>query len=191
MNDAAFPPTATPPRRPGRLVLLGIVAALAVYLGVVLVVSLRSRTEVLPRGTPLHFCGFYIDCHLSATVDSFEITSGPGGRLRYVVHVRFANSARRATLSVLNPRAELRDEQGYRLQPIAERFIGRQVPIPKEIELGPRASVTLDLVFINMNPLIEPKLWLTEGTSFERFTEKFLLGDSDSFLHAPVLMAVK
>jgi hypothetical protein len=167
------------------------VAAIAVYLGAVLIGSFRSRTQVVSRGTPLQFCGFYVDCHLSATVDSFEITGGPGGGLRYVVHVRFANSATRATLRVMNPRAELWDEQGYRLPPVGERFIRGPVAIPKEIELGPTAQVAVDLVFTNLYPLIEPKLWLTQGTAFERFTEKLLIGDSESFLHKPVLMAIK
>lgn len=189
MSAAAVPPTSR--RRPRRRALLLIVAAIAVYLGAVLIGSFRSRTQVVSRGTPLQFCGFYIDCHLSATVDSFEITGGPGGGLRYVVHVRFANSATRATLRVMNPRAELWDEQGYRLPPVGERFIRGPVAIPKEIELGPTAQVAVDLVFTNLYPLIEPKLWLTQGTAFERFTEKLLIGDSESFLHKPVLMAIK
>jgi len=189
MSAAAVPPTSR--RRPRRRALLLIVAAIAVYLGAVLIGSFRSRTQVVSRGTPLQFCGFYVDCHLSATVDSFEITGGPGGGLRYVVHVRFANSATRATLRVMNPRAELWDEQGYRLPPVGERFIRGPVAIPKEIELGPTAQVAVDLVFTNLYPLIEPKLWLTQGTAFERFTEKLLIGDSESFLHKPVLMAIK
>ena len=189
MSAATVPLTS--PRRPRRRALLLIVAAIAVYLGVVLIGSLRSRTQVVSRGTPLQFCGFYIDCHLSATVDSFEITAGPSSGLRYVVHVRFANSATRATLSVMTPHAELWDEQGYRLQPVVERFIGGPVAIPKEIELGPKAQVTVALAFTSLYPLIEPKLWLTQGTAFERFTEKLLIGDSESLLHKPVLMATK
>jgi len=189
MSAATVPLTS--PRRPRRRALLLIVAAIAVYLGVVLIGSLRSRTQVVSRGTPLQFCGFYIDCHLGATVESFEITAGPGGGLRYVVHVRFANSATRATLSVMNPHAELWDEQGYRLPPVVERLIRGPVAIPKGIELGPKAQVTVDLVFTNLYPLIEPKLWLTQGTAVERFTEKLLIGDSESFLHKPVLMAIK
>lgn len=174
-----------------RRFLLPFVAAIVVlYLAALVVTSLRSRTEVIPRGKPLHFCGFYIDCHVSATVDSMTITAGPGGRLRYVVRLRFENSARRATISAVNLKAVLIDEQGYRLPPMAERF-GHPVAIPEEVELGPGASATVDLIFYNLDPLIDPKLWLTEGAPLERFAEKLLIGDSESLFHKPVLMATK
>jgi len=173
-----------------RFVLPFAAAALVLYLAAVVVVSLRSHQDVVARGTPLAFCGFYIDCHLSATVDSMNITPGLGGGLRYVVHVRFANSARRATLTAVDLRAVLMDEQGLRLPPVAERF-GHPAAIPKEIELGPRASVEVDLIFRSLYPLVEPKLWLTEGAPVERFLEKLLIGDSESLLHPRVLMAVK
>jgi hypothetical protein len=173
-----------------RFLLPFLTATLVVYLAALVVTSLRSRTEAIPRGKPLRFCGFYIDCHISATVDSMSMTAGPGGRLRYVVHLRFENSAARATISAVNLKAVLIDEQGYRLPPMAERF-GHPVAIPEEVELAPKASAAVDLIFYSLDPLIEPKLWLTEGAPMERFVEKLLIGDSESLLHKPVLMAVR
>jgi hypothetical protein len=173
-----------------RFLLPFLAAAAVLYLAALTLVSLRSRTEVIPRGKPLHFCGFYIDCHVGATVDSMNMTSGPGGRLRYVVHLRFENSAARATLRAVNLKAVLIDQQGYRLPPMAERF-GHPVAIPEEVELGPKASAAVDLIFYSLDPLIEPKLWLTEGAPMERFAEKLMIGDTESLFHKPVLMAVR
>src|SRR6185369_1834152 len=57
-------------RRWGRVAL--VVPAIYLLL-LVLVTAFRPR-EVLPVGTPLHFCGFYLDCHLSTTVEKVERT---------------------------------------------------------------------------------------------------------------------
>ena len=162
---------------------VAVLAGLAiVYFVALLAVSLSSKTKVLPPGEPLEFCGAYIDCHLSAAVSGSEIIPGPGGGLLYRVKVTFANSARRATLSVQQPRVVLLADGAVRLDPMAA---------PPLLQLAPGASLEVDFVFPTLKPLVNPRLHVSEGDKVARLTEKLLIGDTDSFLHRPVLLAVR
>ena len=154
----------------------------AVYFAALLAVSLSSKTKLLPPGQPLEFCGAYIDCHLSAAVSGTELIPGPGGGLVYRVKVRFANSARRVTLSVQQPRVALLADGAVRIDPLAT---------PPLLELPPGGSLEVDFVFPTLKPLVNPRLQVSEGNKIARLTEKLLIGDTDSFLHRPVLLAVR
>jgi hypothetical protein len=55
------------------------------WLTLVLAVSLGSRETVLAPGQAIRFCGFYLDCHLSATVQATRVELLPGGGVRYTV----------------------------------------------------------------------------------------------------------
>jgi hypothetical protein len=167
----------------GRRILGLLAGGLAVvYLVGLLAVSLTSRTVVLPKGEPLRFCGAYLDCHLSAAVRNLEIQPGPEGGLRYRVIVRFASDARRATLPIRNLNALLLLPGGGRLEPVAT---------PRYLEVGAGQSLEVDFVFNTPGPVNDPVLWLSEGGSMARLAEKLLIGDPDSFLHKPVLLALK
>lgn len=162
---------------------LGVLLGLAVLYVLALVgVSLTSRKKILPPGEPLRFCGFYLDCHLSAAVTGYEVLPGPGGGLLYRVKITFASSAKSATLSVRNPRVELIADDGTRIKPNAT---------PPLLLLPPGGSLEVDFLFPSLTPLVSPLLHLTDGDPMARFTELFLIGDNDSFLHGPVLMAVR
>ncbi|HKP30332.1 MAG TPA: hypothetical protein VJU15_13050 [Gemmatimonadales bacterium] len=154
----------------------------ALYFVALLAVSLSSRTKLLPPGEPLEFCGAYLDCHLSAAVSGTELLPGPGGGLVYRVKVKFVNSARRATLSVQQPSVVLIADGAVRIDPLAT---------PPLLELPPGSSLEVDFVFPTLKPLVHPRLHVSEGNKIARFTEKLLIGDTDSFLHKPVLLAVK
>ena len=160
-----------------------VLAGLAViYFVALLAVSLSSKTKLLPPGQPLEFCGAYIDCHLSAAVSGTELIPGPGGGLVYRVKVKFANSARRATLSVQQPRVALLADGAVRIDPLAT---------PPLLELPPGGSLEVDFIFPTLKPLLNPRLQVSEGNRVARLTEKLLIGDTDSFLHRPVLLAVR
>jgi hypothetical protein len=160
-----------------------VLAGLAVvYVVALLAVSLSSKTRLLPPGEPLEFCGAYLDCHLSAAVSGTELIPGPGGGLVYRVKVKFANSARRATLSVQQPRVALLADGAVRIDPLAT---------PPLLELPPGASLEVDFIFPTLKPLVNPRLYVSEGNKVARLTEKLLIGDTDSFLHRPVLLAVR
>ena len=154
----------------------------ALYLVALLGVSLSSKTKLLPPGAPLEFCGAYFDCHLSAAVSGLELMPGPGGGLVYRVKVTFANSATRATLPVEQPRVVLLADQGVRLDPLAS---------PPLLELPPGGTLEVDFMFPSLKPLVNPRLHVSQGGRMSRLTEKLLIGDVDSFLHRPVLLAVR
>ena len=160
-----------------------VLAGLAVlYFVALLAVSLSSKTKLLPPGQPLEFCGAYLDCHLSAAISGTELIPGPGGGLVYRVKVKFANSARRATLSVQQPRVALLADGAVRIDPLAT---------PPLLELPPGGSLEVDFIFPTLKPLVNPRLQVSEGNRVARLTEKLLIGDTDSFLHRPVLLAVR
>jgi len=96
--------------------------------------------------------------------------------------LKFANSARRATLSVQQPRVALLADGAVRIDPLAT---------PPLLELPPGAALEVDFVFPTLKPLVNPRLQVSEGNSIARLTEKLLIGDTDSFLHRPVLLAVR
>ena len=166
-------------RRPW--VLLGAGVA-ALYFVALLGVSLSSKTKLLPPGEPLEFCGAYFDCHLSALVSGLELVPGPGGGLVYRVKVTFANSATQATLPVEQPRVVLLADGGVRLAPLAS---------PPLLELPPGGTLEVDFMFPSLKPLENPRLHVSQGGRMARLTEKLLIGDVDSFLHRPVLLAVR
>jgi hypothetical protein len=166
-------------RRPWMLMLAGVAG---LYLAALVGVSLSSKTRLLPPGQPLEFCGAYLDCHLSATVSGLELMPGPGAGLIYRVKVTFANSATRATLPVDQPRAVLLADGGVQLDPTAT---------PPLLELPPGASLEVDFLYQTLRPLVNPRLHVSQGGRMARLTEKLLIGDTDSFLHRPVLLAVR
>jgi hypothetical protein len=100
----------------------------------------------------------------------------------YRVKVKFANSARRATLSVQQPRVALLADGAVRIDPLAT---------PPLLELPPGGSLEVDFIFPTLKPLVNPRLQVSEGNRVARLTEKLLIGDTDSFLHRPVLLAVR
>jgi hypothetical protein len=168
-------------RRPVRILAL-VGGAVALYAVALVGTSLASKTKLLPPGSPLEFCGAYFDCHLSAAVSGLELVPGPGGGLIYRVKVRFANGATRATLPVTQPQAVLLADGGVRINPMAS---------PPLLLLPPGTSLEVDFLFPSINPLVNPRLHLSEGGNMARLTEKLLIGDRDSFLHRPVLLAVR
>src|SRR5438477_799630 len=105
---------------------------IAAYVATLLVVSLTSREIVLPVGVAKHFCGFYIDCHLSVALVNASTTptlGGAGGRksergVFYLLTVRVSNDARRETLTLQRPGVWIVDDQGRRFEPLSSPVAG-------------------------------------------------------------------
>jgi hypothetical protein len=152
------------------------------YAAAVLFVSLISRERTLAVGEPLRFCGLYLDCHLSAAVAGVAVAQTAAGAMRYTVRVRFESDAVAATLTFDHPRAYLVG---------ADRVRVRSVSGPENLTLAAGTAVTADFVFDAPRLLDSPRLAVSKGGLLERLTEKFLIGDPDSVLHAPVLLALQ
>jgi hypothetical protein len=140
----------------------------ALYLALLVVVTSLSTREVLPVGTPQHFCGLYLDCHLSATVTGVERGAG-----EWRVTIRIGNDARRVSLAPVGLRVELlqQDSAAVRLVPAGEDIEGQIVAGgAREIVVtvpAPRNGET-------------PTLRVTEGFGVDRVIEGILLGDDDA-----------
>ena len=160
---------------------LAVVAGVG-YAGFFLSTSLTSQERVLPVGTAYHFCGFYLDCHLSVAVESVVVTPLAGGGERYTVQVRFASDARRATMELRHPGATLVDDLGAQVEPASG---------PTGARLSPDSSMIAEFIFDARTPLVNPRLRMVKGDRIERMAEVFLIGDPDSFLHPPVTLALR
>jgi len=146
------------------------------------VISARSVEQTLPPGTPLHFCGLYLDCHLYATVLGTSSSPLPEGGVRYLVRVRLASDAKVATLRFTNPTARLVDDAGHSV-PAVEG--------PGTLSLASRTGREVEFEFRTVTLLRNPRMLLRKGGRLERLSELLLVGDPDSFLHAPVTLGLE
>lgn len=139
-----------------------------VYLALLVIVALGSGREILPPGTPQHFCGLYLDCHLSVTVTEVERTPSA-----WTVHLRVANGARRVALTPHDLRVRLVHADSTVELPIAEASA-----LAAPIEAGGVREVSV--AFAAPADGTTPTLRVTEGIGVDRIIEGFLLGDDDA-----------
>ncbi len=175
---------------------LGLLVTIIVgiYFTVLIFVSFRSHNQLLGLGETKRFCGFYLDCHLGATiVDVKKIQSldflpnaKPSANANfYIVTIKISNNARRETLRLHNPIVEMVDDQERKFSPL---YVGKapidtsQSDIPQlEQPVGPNNdSFTQDLVFDIPSDAQNLKLLIEEG---DGFPELFLIGDEKSLFH--------
>jgi hypothetical protein len=190
--------------RKGRLALgaLAVVAGLAgSYLALLVTVSLAAPRRILPEGETKRFCGFYLDCHLGVSVDQVRTTKSVGEASRavnargtfHIVTVRVSSNARAATLTPYGLVARVIDERGrpYRRDLAAERaLLGEAADQPLEEALAAGDSYTRTLVFDLPADASHPALSVTEQGLPDEWIEKLLIGDEDSLLHPPTLLAL-
>lgn len=168
----------------------------ALYLAALVVVSLQSRRVVLAEGVEKRFCGFYLDCHLSAAVERVDTAVRIGStsaRGRYwIVSVRLANSARRVPLRFegLRLRVLLPDGRWFLRDAAAERALGDSTDDLIARRLAPGESRVVRVVFDLPRNEAAPLLSAKEGVPPDTGIEGLLLGDEDSALHQPVLLAL-
>lgn len=176
--------------------LLALVAVLGIYLGLMLVFSLRSREKLLARGEEKYFCE--IDCHLAYSVIDFkqaQSIGNPPNQARaagafYIVNIktRFDEntiSSRRGDAPLYpNPRVlALFDEQGRKYNPSTE---GQQAldlsgggGTPLTTPLRPGETYTTALVFDVPAEVRNPTLGINE----ESLPARFIVGHENSFWH--------
>lgn len=174
----------------------GALGWLAVYFCLLLMVSVKSPEKVLGLNEEKRFCGFYLDCHLSASVANVFKTKGlgkPGEQktangIFYIVTVKISSDAKGATLQLADPVATIIDEQGreYERSPEAEAALedaaGKVVAFVQPI--GPGGYFyTKDLVFDLPANVENPSLLLTDAPWPDRLFELFIIGDEDSLFH--------
>lgn len=184
----------------GRTVMRGLmILAAGVYLGSLLTVSLTSKERVLPRGADLHFCGFYLDCHMAMAVDSVVRTPSLGEvRARgefYVVALRVSSDAIRATLQLGNPEFQVLDASGRRHGRSADgeqalsKLTGAAPALVQPV--APGGSYHTEVVFDLPADIQNPRLLIRDVGGPDLVLEGLLIGDEDSFLHKPTTFALQ
>ena len=167
----------------------------ALYFAILLAVSRLSTERVLARGEEKAFCGFYLDCHLRASVTDVgrAKTLGNGTNQRtargnyLIVTVRIRSDARRATLTPDNLIATAFDDanRSYARDLDAERALeeaeGGEPSFERPVEAN--ASYIKRLVFDLPEDARGATLYISEGPPLERLIELFIIGDEDSLLH--------
>ena len=154
----------------GRRARWGVVALLfpVAYAAVLVVVALGAGHQVVPPGAPLRFCGFYLDCHLSATVVGVKRTPSA-----WTVRLRVANDARRVALAPRGLRVELIRGDSVVELPLDDPAVP-DTPIPA----GEAREVTV--AFAAPADGVTPALRVSEGAGVDRVIEWWLLGDDDA-----------
>lgn len=187
------------------LVLLTVMGIwLGTYAIVLVTTSLTSIERVLKLNEEKRFCGFYLDCHLAASVTQVSkvktLGNPPDQKTAngeyYIVTLKVSSDARAATLNLAEPSATIVDSQG--------REYGRAIAVENELEAAQGKSITLDqpvgpngayytknLVFDLPAGVLRPSLLVTEGFDLDRFIELFIIGDEDSLLHKHTLISLE
>ena len=176
-----------------KAILIGAAIWIAAYLLVLISVSAFSHGQVLGLGAEKRFCGFYLDCHLAASVDRVDTARAIEARVPpqqlgadgawWIVTVRVSSNARRARLALLQPHVTVVDDLGteHPRAVAAERALGDTVSL--ERKLGPGESLARRVVFDLPRGVRRPRLRFTEGYWIDRVIELFLIGDEDSLFH--------
>lgn len=169
---------------------------LVIYVSVLLGVSLTSKEKILGLNQPKEFCGSYLDCHLHAAVTGVRTAKIIGNQtaqgIFYIVKVEVFNDARRATLNLIETKAEVQDEGSrfYSRCLEAEEELGEASAPDFSRSVPPQGGFEKEIVFDITEPARELKLSITEGYGVDKVIEAFLIGDEDSIFHQPTLFRI-
>jgi hypothetical protein len=173
--------------------ILGAVAIwLVFYTTTLLGVSLASREKTLGLNKPKAFCGFYLDCHLHASVSDVrtakQIDYKTEQGVFYIVKVKIFSDARRAAIGLHNPQFEVVDEQRRIFQPIEDSIVSGN-PFERKVPAG--GSFEGEVIFDLPADIKNPRLDIAEGIRIDKVIESVLIGDEDSILHKRVRFSLE
>jgi hypothetical protein len=149
--------------------------------------SLSSEEKTLGLGEPKEFCGFYLDCHMHASVSDVRTAKTIGDKTAkgefYIVTVKIFSDAKRVDLGLLAPKLFVIDADG-KAYPRAEDAENPEPPLDKKIPAG--GSFEKEIVFDLPADVKNPRLDVAEGIGIDKAIEAVLIGDEDSILHKRV-----
>jgi hypothetical protein len=160
---------------------------LVFYTTMLLGVSLASREKTLGLNEAKAFCGFYIDCHMHASVSDARTVKQIGDRTAegvfYIVKVKIFSDARRAAIGLHDPQFKVVDEQRRIFQPIEDSIVSGN-PFERKVPAG--GSFEGEVIFDLPADIKNPRLDIAEGIGIDKVIESVLIGDEDSILHKRV-----
>jgi hypothetical protein len=171
-------------------VLGGVTTWLAGYIILLLVASIFSEEKTLGFNEPKEFCGFYLDCHMHASVSGVRKTKTIGDAAAkgefYIVTVKVSSDARHAALGLLAPQAQVFDASGriFERDRDAENALiasATEQPFDQKIPAG--SEFEKEIVFDLPADIKNPRLDVAEGIGIDKVIETILIGDEDSLLH--------
>jgi hypothetical protein len=167
-----------------KFVLGGATVWIAFYVVLLLGSSLLSEEKMLALNEPKAFCGFYLDCHMHATVSGVRKTKTIGDKTAkgefYIVTVQIFSDAKRVDLGLLAPKLFVIDENGKAYSRV-EDAENPGPPFDKKIPAG--GSFEKEVVFDLPADVKGARLDVAEGIGIDKAIEFVLVGDEDSFLH--------
>ena len=157
---------------------------LVFYTTMLLGVSLASREKTLELNEAKAFCGFYLDCHLHASVSGVRTAKQIGDKTAqgvfYIVKVKIFSDAKRAAIGLHNPQFEVVDEQRRIFEPIEDSMVSGN-PFERKVPAG--GSFEGEVIFDLPADIKNPRLDVAEGIGIDKVIESVLIGDEDSILH--------
>jgi hypothetical protein len=171
-------------------VLGGVTTWFAGYMILLLVSSIFSEEKTLGLNEPKEFCGFYLDCHLHTSVSGVRRAKTIGDKTAsgefYVVTVKVFSDAKRASLGLHAPQAQVSDDNGRTFERDADAeniLIGSATEQPFDGKAQAGGSFEKEIVFDLPADVKNPRLDIAEGIGIDKLIETVLIGDEDSLLH--------
>jgi hypothetical protein len=162
----------------------GVAVWFALYAILLFGSSLLSEEKTLGLNEPKEFCGFYLDCHMHASVASVRRTKTIGDKTAqgefYIVKVKIFSDAKRVDLGLHSPKLFVVDANG-KAYPRFEDAENPAPPFDQKIPAG--GSFEKEVVFDLPTDVKNPRLDVAEGIGIDKVIEAVLIGDEDSILH--------
>lgn len=143
--------------------------------------SLFSEEKTLAFDEPKEFCGFYLDCHMHASVSGVRKTKKIGDKTAkgefYIVKVKIFSDAKREPLNMITPNFEVVDAEGKRFESTEKPDNSWEQKVPAG------GSFEKEIVFDLPSDIKSARLDIREGYGVDHAIEAVLIGDEDSILH--------
>jgi hypothetical protein len=160
-----------------KFVVGGVLIWFCLYIALLFVTSFLSEEKVLSVGEPKAFCGFYLDCHMHASLGGVRKAKSIGdptakGEL-YIVTVNVFSDAARVNLRLHTVDAHVVDAEGREYTRVngAESELGPQPAF--ETEIGSEESFDKEIVFDLPVDVMDPRLDISQALSIDSYLRRF------------------
>jgi hypothetical protein len=181
-----------------KLVFVGVPLWFVFYAIALFGFSLTSKERVLSLNEPKEFCGFYLDCHVHASVTDVRTAKIIGTQTAQgtflIAKIKVFIDAKNPNINfrLLGPKAEIIDE--------GSRIYSRRLEAENELttaqtqlnqDIKGNQTIEKEIVFDITEPAKDLKLSITEGYGVDKIIEAFLVGDDDSIFHQPTVFKIE